>query len=540
MLYQQPQNGPGLLSEAFLTPSTWAWTPSAFASGSGAVAPETVGSVLPYATSFGQARQVESTSAGIGIAPVGSMVPGRIGFVFQFQLTSLTSTVSNICGAGSNGTPNSYVEQFRLNCDVSESGSAGKFNLALRDAAGNKLNVSTSSAVLALGQFYTLIIFADSGTTAKAWLNGQPIAVVTSGLFTATALSNAQKQWMIGNFNYGSSLTGHADANFGTSGGAAKFSLVARVEGGLEKFQALAQNPYQIFVDVEEDDEILYVQAAVSGPTYTLTAASGAIPISGGAASLKAARKLAAASGAVAIAGASAGLTAARKLAAGTGSLLIAGNAAALTAARKLVASGGQINISGSAAGLAAARRLSSASGALPVAGGAAGLRAARKLTAASGALAIVGRAANFVYTPISGATYTLSCGSGAIPISGRSASLIVARKLLANSGALAISGQAAGLKSARRLVASGAAVGISGAGVNLRAARRLVAGGGALPIAGAAASLQYSGGIPITDPTTYISPARTAIFEGMGTTVIFEGLATTAVFEGFATTARF
>lgn len=206
-----------------------------------------------------------------------------------------------------------------------------------------------------------------------------------------------------------------------------------------DEARSLSANPYQL---IKSPQRVMMVSAGAA--TYTLTAASGAIALSGSAASLLAGRKLAAQSGALAMVGGAAGLTAARKMTTQSGAVALTGNAAGLIAARRLTANTGSTGIYGADAGLLTARRLSAATGSIPITGGAAALRADRVLSASSGAIAITGGAANLVYTPISGTTYTLSCGSGAIPISGGSASLIVARKLVASSGALAIAGGSA------------------------------------------------------------------------------------------------
>lgn len=116
------------------------------------------------------------------------------------------------------------------------------------------------------------------------------------------------------------------------------------------------------------------------GPTYTLTAETGAFALSGQPAGLLAARLLSAEAGAFALTGQDAGLLASRLLSADAGLYTLTGQAAGLDYSGDagpdytLSADAGLYALSGQAAGLRASRRLSADAGSYALTGQPAGL----------------------------------------------------------------------------------------------------------------------------------------------------------------------
>ncbi|NJM10619.1 MAG: hypothetical protein HC889_00700 [Synechococcaceae cyanobacterium SM1_2_3] len=278
----------------------------------------------------------------------------------------------------------------------------------------------------------------------------------------------------------------------------------------------------------------IIVKAATT--SYTLTAATGSYTISGKAAGLSIARKLAAAAGSYAISGKAATLRRGYRLTAATGSYSIGGVAAALRVDRKLVAAAGSYTITGRAAvltktylnlvagtgsyaitGVAAALRrglsLAAAAGSYAITGQAATLRVGRKLVAATGTYNISGQAAAFLRSyALAGAAgaytitgmaatltwsgeggFTLAAGTGSYAITGNAAALRVARKLVAAAGSYAITGNAAALAKGFKLAAAAGSYAITGVVAVMRAGRVLTAASGSYVISGFDATLTYA-----------------------------------------------
>lgn len=204
-----------------------------------------------------------------------------------------------------------------------------------------------------------------------------------------------------------------------------------------------------------------------AGPAgYTLTAAQGVFTWTGGAATLRVARKLSAASGSFT-----------RTVAAAT-----------LRAARKLPAASGSFAWTGAAAALRSVRKLSAASGSFTWTGAAATLRSARKLVAAAGSFLWAGGNAAF---NVSGgaADYTLTAAAGSFTWTGNSAMLRASRRLGAASGSFTWTGAVAILRTARKLVAAPGSFVWTGGTAVLRASRKLAAASGAFVATGAVAT---------------------------------------------------
>lgn len=220
-----------------------------------------------------------------------------------------------------------------------------------------------------------------------------------------------------------------------------------------------------------------------------LAAGGGAFTVSGIAASFRRALKIAAGSGAYAIGGAAASLERGLKLVAGSGSYQITGTAATLRRGRTLIAAAGAYTVSGTAAGLRATRRIIAGVGTFAINGTAASLERALRLTAGAGSYVVTGIAATLTKTSTQG----LSADPGSYVVTGTAAGLRPARHIAAGVGAYAITGVAASLERGLRLTAGGGSYTVVGAPAGLEHGRRLFAGSGSVTLAGAAASLERS-----------------------------------------------
>lgn len=109
-----------------------------------------------------------------------------------------------------------------------------------------------------------------------------------------------------------------------------------------------------------------------------------------------------------------------------------------------LTAATGSFTLSGKAANLVVSRKLTAATGSFTLTGQSANLKVSRKLTAATGTFSLTGISANLVYTPVSGATYTLTAQTGVFNLIGQAAAFKVSRKLTAGTGVFYFVGNAA------------------------------------------------------------------------------------------------
>lgn len=109
-----------------------------------------------------------------------------------------------------------------------------------------------------------------------------------------------------------------------------------------------------------------------------------------------------------------------------------------------LTAATGTFTLTGQAANLVVSRKLTTATGSFTLTGQSANLKVSRKLTAATGTFSLTGISANLVYTPVSGATYTLTAQTGVFNLTGQAAAFKVSRKLTAGTGVFYFVGNAA------------------------------------------------------------------------------------------------
>ena len=111
------------------------------------------------------------------------------------------------------------------------------------------------------------------------------------------------------------------------------------------------------------------LRPATVGPTYTLTADTGTLSLTGNSATLVASHVLPADIGTLSLTGNSTTLVANRVLSADVGTLSLTGNSATLTKLRILSAETGSLSVTGQDAGLVASRVLSAESGAIALTG---------------------------------------------------------------------------------------------------------------------------------------------------------------------------
>lgn len=111
-----------------------------------------------------------------------------------------------------------------------------------------------------------------------------------------------------------------------------------------------------------------------------------------------------------------------------------------------LTAATGSFTLTGVSATLKVSRKLVAATGTYSLTGQAAAFNVSRKLVAATGTYTLSGIAANLVYTPVSGATYTLTAQTGTFSLTGQAAAFKVSRKLVAEVVAYTLIGKDVGL----------------------------------------------------------------------------------------------
>jgi hypothetical protein len=124
------------------------------------------------------------------------------------------------------------------------------------------------------------------------------------------------------------------------------------------------------------------------------------------------------------------------------GTYTLTGVAAGLRAARKIAGAQGTYALTGVAAGLRAGRKIAGATGTYALSGVDAGLKATRTLTADAGAYTLTGQDA----TLTEAGAYTLIAEAGAYTLTGVDAGLLATRQLAADAGAYTMTGFDAGL----------------------------------------------------------------------------------------------
>lgn len=106
-----------------------------------------------------------------------------------------------------------------------------------------------------------------------------------------------------------------------------------------------------------------------------------------------------------------------------------------------LTAATGSFTLTGQAANLVVSRKLTAATGSFTLTGQSTNLKVSRNLVAGTGTFSLTGISANLVYTPVSGATYTLTAQTGVFNLTGQAAAFKVSRKLTAETGSFVFGG---------------------------------------------------------------------------------------------------
>jgi hypothetical protein len=224
---------------------------------------------------------------------------------------------------------------------------------------------------------------------------------------------------------------------------------------------------------------------------YTLTAAAGAIDLTGVAASLLHDRVLPAGAGSVVVTGAAAATIYDRLVSAGLGSIQFNPTVAGLIYARIMPAEGGAVQIVGADATLSHGYTLAADPAALALAGAAAGLVYDRRIAAEIGAVQLTGADASLLLA------YTLAADAAALNLAAAAAGLVYDRVIAADAGNLVITGYDATLTytvpSAYTLVAEAGAMIITGTGASFLRDYALAAGLGEVVIIGVDAGLDYT-----------------------------------------------
>lgn len=219
-----------------------------------------------------------------------------------------------------------------------------------------------------------------------------------------------------------------------------------------------------------------------SGTNYTLTSAIGTYTLSGQAATLRNARRIASDLGTYVESGQAATLRNARRIAADNATYTLSGQAATTRVARLLTTAAGGYTLSGQAANLLAARRLTSAAATYTLTGQTANLLRALKVAGAIGAFTLNGQDAALQY---SGSNPSLAAGAGGFTLSGQTANLLRGLRLAAATGTITESGQDAGLRRGLRLVIGNGTYTLSGIDADLAKGLGLVAGAGSFAVTG-------------------------------------------------------
>jgi hypothetical protein len=238
--------------------------------------------------------------------------------------------------------------------------------------------------------------------------------------------------------------------------GAVGGTLVSR-DAGTTAAESVASSVWSIPV-AGRHTSISFIVNAPSGATnYDLTADAGSYAITGTAAGLVAARRLAADAGSYAITGTDAGLAKGVRLTADAGTFTVTGTAATLTVARRLTADSASYAVTGTAAGLNVGRRLTADGGSYALSGAEAGLIVARRVAADAGSYSVAGTDATLTKSR------RLDAEAGGYAISGADAGLAWGRKLSADAGSYAITGTAATLSKSRVFIAAPGAFALTG-----------------------------------------------------------------------------
>ncbi len=247
--------------------------------------------------------------------------------------------------------------------------------------------------------------------------------------------------------------------------------------------------------------------------SYSITAATANVPVTGTAVALKVSRTLTASSGTVSITGTAAVLTHEYPLVASTTNVPITGTAVTLKVSRAVTASTANVPITGTSAGLYEGRTLTASSGAVAITGTVAGLYEGRTIIASTANVPVTGTAVTLK------ASRTLVASTANVPINGTDADLTYTpsnKTIFATHGTVAITGTAVALTISHTLTASSANVPITGTAATLSASRKITASTANVPITGTSAGL-YEGrtliastaNVPVTGTTVALSTSR-------------------------------
>ena len=252
------------------------------------------------------------------------------------------------------------------------------------DSGGNETKAIGVGA--SAGQLLHLVGTWD-GTTATLWQNG--VAYTATG---ARTIATGATVPLAINTDY----LGDASNLNRSSDHLVYYVRIWSEAVSAAKVAALYSNPWQLF----EPEQIVVNLGAATGPTYTLTAA--------------------------------------------TGSFTLTGQSANLVVSRKLTATTGSFALTGQSANLVVSRKLTTETGTFTLTGQSTNLKVSRKLVAGTETFSLTGISANLVYTPVSGATYTLTAQTGVFNLTGQAAAFKVSRKLTAGTGVFYFVGNAA------------------------------------------------------------------------------------------------
>jgi hypothetical protein len=209
-------------------------------------------------------------------------------------------------------------------------------------------------------------------------------------------------------------------------------------------------------------------------------------------------------------------------LTADRGTFTLTGQAATLRVARKLAAAHRTFTLSGQNATLRRGYPLAGGQATFSLAGQAANLRIARKLVAAQGTFTLAGQAANLNRTGNG-----LTAEPATFALSGQSATLRVGRKLAAARGTFSLAGQAAALQRARNLVAATGTFALTGRDASFRRTYVLAATRALFTLSGQAAGLYYSADVILAPP---LSSAATLAPSLSASVISAPGLSGTSV----------
>lgn len=244
------------------------------------------------------------------------------------------------------------------------------------------------------------------------------------------------------------------------------------------------------------------------GSGVTVDATTGALEISGLAASVSVGTTFTTTTAALEIAGLSASVSAGTTFTASTGTLEIAGLPASISAGTTFTAGTGALEIAGLAATVNLATTIEATTATLEISGLPASVSAGTTFTATTAALEIAGLPATVEQT------VAINAAAGTLEISGLPASISASTTIAATTGALEISGLAASVSVGTTIAAGVGALEIAGlpATVDLTATTTINASLGTLEISGLAANISVG--------TTFSTTTGTLEIEGLAFTV--------------------